>query len=78
MSPLGLKGVGDMTTLARTRNFALPVMGHHPLASEYDAAKPVTLTGVVDRVSWENPHVHIFLNVKNEGGKTDGWQLENS
>jgi hypothetical protein len=55
---------------------ALPVMAHHQFASEYDAGKPVTLTGTIDRVQWENPHVHIFINVKNDSGKMDGWQLE--
>jgi hypothetical protein len=72
-----------MTAFTRTRSLAgliltiaIPLMAHHPFASEYDATKPVTLKGVVDRVQWENPHVHIVINVKNNNGKTDDWQLE--
>jgi hypothetical protein len=62
-----------MTAFTRTRSLAgliltsaIPLMAHHPFASEYDSSKPVTLTGIVDRVQWENPH----------NGKTDDWQLE--
>src|SRR6185295_7165505 len=51
----------------------LPAFAHHSFAAEFDSAQRVTLTGVVTKVEWTNPHVWFWVNVKDE--KTD--QLTN-
>jgi Family of unknown function (DUF6152) len=51
------------------------VLGHHSLASEFDEGKPLTLQGVITRVDWLNPHVFIYVDVKNQSGTTT-WSLE--
>ena len=38
--------------------------------------KPVTLTGVVSRLDWVNPHVYVHLDVKEPAGKVATWSLE--
>lgn len=48
---------------------------HHSFAAEYDAAKPVTLKGVVSRIEWTNPHARFYIDVKDENGTTT-WNLE--
>ena len=47
---------------------------HHSFAMEYDDKKPVTLTGVVTKVEWANPHVRFYLDVKDTGQVTT-WEL---
>ena len=47
---------------------------HHSFAAEYDANKPITLTGAVVKVEWLNPHVRFYIDVK-EAGKTTQWEL---
>ena len=37
---------------------------------------PVTVTGVVKRFEWTNPHAHIFLEVTDESGKKVEWDIE--
>jgi hypothetical protein len=37
---------------------------------------PVNMKGVVSNVEWTNPHVFIFLNVKNEMGNVEEWRVE--
>jgi hypothetical protein len=49
---------------------------HHSFGAEYDSAKPITLTGVVTRIDWSNPHVYIYLAVKGDAGQLVNWALE--
>jgi hypothetical protein len=55
---------------------AVPVFAHHSFAAEFDGAKMVTLTGVVTKVDWVNPHAYIYVDVKGEDGKVVNWALE--
>jgi hypothetical protein len=54
---------------------AAPARAHHSFAAEYDAAKPVTLKGVVSKIEWTNPHARFYIDVKDETG-TYTWNLE--
>jgi hypothetical protein len=49
---------------------------HHSFAAEFDSKKPVKLEGIVTKVEWTNPHVWIYLNVKDESGKVTNWGAE--
>ena len=49
---------------------------HHSFAAEFDATKPLTLKGMVTKVEWVNPHVWIYINVKDETGKVTNWGAE--
>jgi hypothetical protein len=37
---------------------------------------PVNMKGVVSNMEWTNPHVFIFLDVKEESGKVEEWRVE--
>ena len=45
---------------------ASPSYAHHALTAKFDTSKRVDLEGIVTYVDWRNPHVHVFVNVRNE------------
>jgi hypothetical protein len=49
---------------------------HHSFAAEYDANKPLTLTGTVTKVEWMNPHARFYVDVKDRKGVKTTWNLE--
>jgi Family of unknown function (DUF6152) len=54
---------------------AIPTFAHHSTAM-YNMDHPVTVTGVVERFDWTNPHAYIYLMVTDEHGKKVEWTIE--
>jgi hypothetical protein len=55
---------------------AVPMWAHHSFGASFDEKRPLTLTGVVSRIEWTNPHIHLFLDVKDATGQAVTWKLE--
>jgi DNA/RNA endonuclease YhcR with UshA esterase domain len=53
-----------------------PALAHHAFAAEYDAKKPVKLTGTVTKLEWLNPHTWFYIDVKDDTGKVTNWGFE--
>ncbi|NNC63501.1 MAG: hypothetical protein HKN84_01835 [Gammaproteobacteria bacterium] len=52
--------------------------GHHAFSANYDPTLTGTIEGVVIEVFWANPHVRYFVEVVNEDGETEMWDVESS
>jgi hypothetical protein len=52
---------------------AAPAFPHHSFSAEYDATKPISVTGVVRKVEWQNPHIWFYVDVKDANGKITTW-----
>ena len=50
-----------------------PAWAHHSFATEYDRTRPVSVTGVVKKVEWQNPHIWFYVDVKDQRGKVSTW-----
>ena len=57
----------------------VPVWAHHAIQAQFDFEKPITVTGVLVKVSWVNPHAYFTLDgkeAKDTSGKVQTWQFE--
>jgi Family of unknown function (DUF6152) len=52
------------------------VRAHHAFTAEFDANQPIILKGVVSKAEWVNPHSWVYLDVKDDTGKTTTWAIE--
>lgn len=53
----------------------VPAFAHHGSAGE-DTSKIVTVKGTVTDFQYINPHVQIYVDVKDENGKVQNWNGE--
>src|SRR5436190_9821664 len=57
---------------------AIPAWGHHSTASVFDLSRIVSIRGIVAKVEWNNPHIHIYVDVRDDKGNVEQWTLETS
>ena len=51
---------------------------HHSFSATYDGNKPITLRGTIVKMGWQNPHAHLYVDVKNADGKVVTWEVESA
>ena len=51
-------------------------LGHHAFSADFDANKPITLDGTVTKLELTDPHAYLYLDVKDQEGKTASWKVE--
>jgi hypothetical protein len=56
------------TLIALTTLAVAPALAHHSFEAEYDGSHTTTLSGIVTKVDWVNPHAYIFINTKDDAG----------
>jgi hypothetical protein len=75
-----MKMTNRLRTLILAAGFvaiSLSAKAHHSFPAQYDADKPITLTGNITRVEWTNPHIFIYMDVADEqSGDVENWALE--
>lgn len=54
---------------------ATSVQAHHNMSAAFDFNDRVSLTGTLTKVDWRNPHIYLFLDVK-QGNEVEPWSIE--
>jgi hypothetical protein len=55
---------------------SLSGIAHHSFAAQFDAEKPMELTGTVTKVEWRNPHAWFYIDVEDDDGNVANWGME--
>jgi len=53
-----------------------PAVAHHAFSAVFDAKQPITLTGTVTKLEWQNPHTWFYIDVKDDSGSVRNWGME--
>jgi hypothetical protein len=51
------------------------VIAHHALEAKFDTKKTITLIGAVTKIDWSNPHVRLYIEVRDESN-TVTWEVD--
>jgi polyisoprenoid-binding protein YceI len=51
-------------------------MAHHAFAADYEAGNEGTVTGTITEVMYKNPHARYYIEVTNDDGSTETWDLQ--
>jgi len=65
-----------LALLAAIMALSAPAFAHHGSRVSYSIDKPVTMKGTVTSIGWQNPHVFISYDVKDDSGKVTEWGAE--
>jgi hypothetical protein len=65
----------SLTILLGVLLVSIPLLAHHGEAN-YDTTTVVFVKGTVTNFQFINPHVQIFLDVKNDKGEIEKWAAE--
>jgi Family of unknown function (DUF6152) len=57
---------------------ALPVSAHHAVTAEFDLSKTFTISGTISKLEWINPHVFIYVDVKDDSGNVVTYAFGNA
>ena len=51
-------------------------VAHHGITGQFDLDQTLTVTGVVNRVRFVNPHAYVYFKVTNDAGEEEQWRCE--
>jgi hypothetical protein len=73
---MAVRSVGFVLLIVLTGIAERTLDAHHSFAAQYDRAKPHTIAGTVTKIEWQNPHIYLYVAVKDGTGKEAVWAVE--
>lgn len=63
-------------TLTTSCLFTGTVNAHHSTVALFDGDQTIEISGVIEQVSWRNPHGYILFSVEDDDGNSEMWRAE--
>jgi hypothetical protein len=57
-------------------SLGIPALAHHSATAEFDTSKTFSVKGTITKLEWINPHVYMYADVADEGGKVIPYSFE--
>ncbi len=71
-----VRGAATVLMLAGAILAVPSAIAHHSVAGQFDLSKTVTISGVVSKVHWINPHIYVEVTASATGDASTVWKLE--
>ena len=55
---------------------SISAFAHHGFQAEFDGSKLIYVTGTLTKFEWQNPHMYLYLDSTDPGGKVTQWFLK--
>lgn len=53
-----------------------PALAHHSVPGTFNVDRTVVIKGTISKVDWINPHIYIYVDVKDRAGAVTTWKVE--
>jgi hypothetical protein len=53
-----------------------PALAHHSVPGTFNVEKTVAIKGTISKIDWINPHIYIYVDVKDRAGAVTTWKIE--
>jgi hypothetical protein len=53
-----------------------PALAHHSVPGTFNIEKTVSIKGKISKIDWINPHIYIYVDVKDRTGAVTTWKVE--
>lgn len=53
-----------------------PALAHHSVPGTFNVDKTVVIKGTISKIDWINPHIYIYVDVKDRAGAVTTWKVE--
>jgi hypothetical protein len=70
------KYYGVLLTCLSLLSSAIPTLAHHAFEAEFSDKKPISITGVITKLEWSNPHFYLYLDTKDANGNVVNFEFE--
>jgi hypothetical protein len=55
---------------------AAQASAHHSVPGTFNVDKTVSIKGTINKIDWINPHIYIYVDVKDRSGAVTQWKVE--
>jgi hypothetical protein len=68
--------IGAFLVAAGVMVAGLSALAHHSVPGTFNVEQTVAIKGTISKIDWINPHIYIYVDVKDQAGAVTTWKVE--